>query len=63
MSGPNRTLQKSTRQQILAEVAYTGLIEGRAVPRLESLALLHEGLDDCNEAVLSQRELAIKFAS
>lgn len=52
--GVKRTLQKSIRHQVFADISCTHFIEGRVVARLESLAVLYEGLDACNEACVLQ---------
>lgn len=51
-----RTMQKITLHQVFLDIAYFGLIEGRAVARLESSAVLHKGADDCNKAFVLQPE-------
>lgn len=47
--GLSHTLQESTMHQILLDTAYMPLIEGRVLARLETLAVLREGLGDGNE--------------
>lgn len=54
--GLTRTLQKSTEHHAFANIAYRSFMEGLVLPRLESLAVMHVGLDDGNEAGVSQDE-------
>lgn len=54
--GVNHTRQKSEGHQVFASMAYTRSVEGSAVARLESPAVLHDRVDDGNEACVSPQE-------